>query len=314
MYHNTILRGCDYQVEFWHCLKHEGDLMYFLGVDAGGTKTKARLTNAAGDIIGAGIAGAGNIRLGIQKVFTEISEACDRAISMAGLSEVDIKTIYAGFGVAGIGRPGAREQLLAQPLPYAKTTIISDAKIANIGAHAGKDGGIVIIGTGSIGIARVKGKDLRVGGYGFPISDEGSGAYIGLQAIRITLRASDGRLEHSDLTRMVFDKFDGDTQAIVNWMDDATATEYATMAPDVVNAAEAGDYHGRLITSHAAWHIEIMVRGLFGLDVPRVTLVGGLAPRIEPWMSPDIRLKLSPPEGDALDGALWLARSLDTDS
>lgn len=285
--------------------------MYYLGIDAGGTKTRARLTDQTGVILGEGVSGPGNIRLGIPKVFASISDAYSQAIANAGLSSDQVATIRAGFGVAGIGRPGGLEQLEAQPFPFQDTIIVNDARIANIGAHAGDDGGIVIIGTGSIGIARVNEKDIRVGGYGFPISDEGSGAYIGLQAIRITLRASDGRLEHSDLTRAVFEKFDRDTQAIVNWMDNATATEYATMAPEVVNAAEAGDYHGRLITSHAAWHIEIMVRALFGFDVPRVTLVGGLAQRIEPWMSPDIRLKLSTPKGDALDGALWLAHNID---
>lgn len=284
--------------------------MYFLGIDAGGTKTKARLTDRTGATIGEGVSGPGNIRMGTPKVFASISDAYAQAIESAGLSSDQVATIRAGLGVAGLGRPGGLETLEAQPFPFQNTIIVNDARIANIGAHGGGDGGIVIIGTGSIGIARVKEKDIRVGGYGFPISDEGSGAYIGLQAIRITLRASDGRLEHSDLTRAVFEKFDRDTQAIVNWMDSATATEYATMAPEVVNAAEAGDYHGRLITSHAAWHIEIMVRALFGFDVPRVTLVGGLAQRVEPWMSPDIRLKLSLPKGDALDGALWVARNV----
>ena len=282
--------------------------MYFLGIDAGGTSTKARLTDAAGLVIGEGVSGPGNVRMGIPAAFTSISEAYNQAIQQAGLAPKDIGKIRAGLGVAGLSRTGAIAQLQSQPFPFHSVKITHDADIANIGAHSGRDGGIAIIGTGSIGIAKVGGKKIRVGGYGFPISDEGSGAYIGLQSIRITLRASDGRLEHSGLTRKVLERFDGDTQAIVAWMDSATATEYAVMAPDVVNAAEAGDYHGRLITSQAAWHIEIMVRGLFGLDVPRVALLGGLAPRIEPWMSPDIRLKLSAQEGDALDGALWLAR------
>lgn len=287
----------------------KGVMMYFLGIDAGGTSTKARLTDVSGNILGEGVSGPGNIRMGIEQVYRSISTAYDEAIAKAALSPDDVGTIRAGFGVAGIGRPGAQEQLQAQPFPFQETSIFNDAQIANIGAHSGQDGGIVIIGTGSIGIANVEGKDIRVGGYGFPISDEGSGAYIGLQAIRITLRASDGRLEHSGLTRGVLKKFGSDTQAIVSWMDSATATEYATMAPDVVDAAEAGDYHGRLITSHAAWHIEVMVRGMFGLDVPRIALLGGLAPRIEAWMSPDIRLKLTKAEGDALDGALWAAKN-----
>lgn len=282
--------------------------MYFLGIDAGGTKTKSRLSDENGVTLADASAGPGNMRLGKATVVAAITDAYEKVCHKAGLGAADIKTIKAGMGIAGIGRPGAMAEMEATPFPFRSTAITNDADIANIGAHNGEDGGIVTIGTGSIGIAKVNGKNLRMGGYGFPISDEGSGAYIGLQAIRITLRASDGRLEHSDLTRAVLEKFGRDTQAIVDWMDNATATEYATMAPQVVNAAEAGDYHGRLITNHAAWHVEIMVRGLFGLDVPNVALLGGLAPRIEPWMSPDIRLKLSKPKGDALDGALWLAK------
>ena len=195
-----------------------------------------------------------------------------------------------------------------QGFPFAKTSIDSDANIANLGAHSGGDGGTVTIGTGSIAIGRVGGKNIRMGGYGFPISDEGSGAYIGLQAIRITLRASDGRVDHSDLTNTLFDKYGRETAAIVDWMDKASATEYAVLAPMVVEAAEAGDFHGRLITNHSAWHIEMMIRGLYKVGIERCTLAGGLAPRLEPWLAPDIRMKLVAPYGDTLDGALWLAR------
>jgi glucosamine kinase len=70
---------------------------------------------------------------------------------------------------------------------------VDDAVIACIGAHGGRDGGIVIIGTGSAGLALVEGRVVKVGGYGFPISDEASGADLGLQALRMALRAHDGR-------------------------------------------------------------------------------------------------------------------------
>ena len=69
--------------------------------------------------------------------------------------------------------------------------------IACLGAHGGRDGGIVIAGTGSVGLAMVNGREFRIGGYGFPISDEGSGAEIGLHAIRLALRAHDKRITAS---------------------------------------------------------------------------------------------------------------------
>ena len=196
----------------------------------------------------------------------------------------------------------------AQAFPFQSTIIHNDAYIANLGAHSGQDGGVVIVGTGSIAIGRVEGVDVRAGGYGFPISDEGSGAYIGLQAIRITLRASDGRISHSELTQDLFQKYNCQTHEIVSWMDKAKAADYAALAPIVLQAAEKGDRHGRLITRHAANHIDVMVRSLYNAGVPRCALLGGLAASIEPWLAPDIRTELVTPEGDALDGALLLAR------
>ena len=103
------------------------------------------------------------------------------AIAQAGLEPPDLSRIHAAVGVAGIRRKGVQEQFTALPHPFASLRFVSDGLIACLGAHRGKDGGIVIVGTGSIGIARVKGNDLSVGGYGFPISDEGSGADLGLR-------------------------------------------------------------------------------------------------------------------------------------
>ncbi len=282
--------------------------MYYLGIDAGGTSCRARLTNAAGHIIGQGLSGPANASIGILNVFAAIQEAYQQATAEAKLSAKDVASVHAGMGVAGISREGAKEDLQAQAFPFRSTCIHNDAFIANMGAHSGQDGGIVIVGTGSIAIGRVKGKDVRAGGYGFPVSDEGSGAYIGLQAIRITLRTSDGRISHSELTQHLFKKYNNQTHEIVRWMDKATAADYAALAPIVLEAAESGDRHGRLITRHSANHIDSMVRSLFNAGVPRCALLGGLAASIEPWLAPDIRAEIVKPEGDALDGALLLAR------
>jgi glucosamine kinase len=91
-------------------------------------------------------------------------------------------------------------------------------------------------------------------------------------------------------------------------MDQACATDYATLAPLVAQAAKDGDHHGRVITQHAAHHIEMMVRGLFKAGIPRCALLGGLADLMTPWLSPDVRAMLVEPAGDALDGALQMAR------
>ncbi len=282
--------------------------MYYLGVDAGGTKCRARLTNLAGQVIGQGISGPANAHIGIDNVFSALMEAAQSAARAAGLNAVDVKNIQAGIGVAGISRTGAKQALLGCGFPFQSTNIHTDGHIANLGAHSGRDGGVVIIGTGSIAIGSAGGKNIRIGGYGFPISDEGSGAYMGLQAIRITLRASDGRLTHTDLTNTVLQKFNGQIPAIISWMDKAAASDYAALAPYVVKAAKDGDRHGRLIAHHSVKHIDLMVRGLRRQEVPRCALLGGLSAIILPWLSAGSRAFLSKPDGDALDGALLLAR------
>lgn len=282
--------------------------MYFLGIDAGGSKCRARLTDASGHVIGHGLSGPANVRIGVPKVFAAIVDAYSQATKQAKLDAQAIASIHAGIGIAGIGREGAKEELQAQPFPFHTIKINSDGYIANMGAHSGRDGGIVVIGTGSIAVGREAGKDIQIGGYGFPISDEGSGAYIGLQAIRMTLRASDGRIAHSSLTDDFLQKFNNETRSIVGWMDKANATDYASLAPLVVQAAEAGDEVGRVILEKAASHIEMMVQGLLQAGVPHCALTGGLSKSLEPWLSSEIQAKLVMPDGDALDGALWLAR------
>lgn len=286
--------------------------MYFLGIDAGGSKCAARLTDTSGRILGTGLAGPANANIGIAKVFAAIMGAANQATAEAGLDGKAVSQIHAGIGVAGISRAGALAALKSQGFPFAHTHINNDGFIANMGAHGGQDGGVVIVGTGSIAIGRVgghaQGKDIRIGGYGFPVSDEGSGAYIGLEVLRMVLMAADGRIEHSDLTRELLAKYKNDTAQIVGWMDKASATDYGTLSPYVMHAAEAGDANGIIIIKAAARHVELMIESLYKHGVPRVALFGGVAPHLKPWLSAAIQKKLGDPKGDALDGALWLAR------
>lgn len=305
-----ILTGAasEIPVNIWAVFIFKGVFMYFLGIDAGGSKCRARLVDVTGHIVGNGRSGPANIRIGVANVFSVLQEAYHQAISEAKLDAAEIKSINAGIGIAGIGRIGALEEMRAQPFPFQCVRLCSDGLIANIGAHSGRDGGSVIIGTGSIAVGQVKGRNIHVGGYGFPASDEGSGAYMGLQAIRMTLRASDGRLSHSALTDDLFHKFGREVRSVIGWMDKASATDYAALAPLVMKAAEESDPVGSSIVRRAAHHIELMVQSLYASGIPRCALTGGLSERLMPWLSPDIRAKIFKADGDSLDGALALAR------
>jgi glucosamine kinase len=281
---------------------------YFLGVDGGGTGCRARVEDAAGTVLGQGLSGPATTRLGIEEAWASISRAFNAAIDEAALGTDDLARTHVGIGLAGIGRKGAIEALRAIPHPFAGIAFVSDGMGACLGAHAGLDGAIVIAGTGSIGLGFVRDRTLRVGGYGFPISDEGSGADLGLKAIQLALRGHDGRIEKTALLSEVMQRFQNDPIEAVAWMDRATATDYAALAPMVMRHADQGDSAGRRIVQSAAEQIDTLVRTLFDLGAPRVTLLGGLSTPLEAWLAPDVRRRLKPADGDAVSGAIILAR------
>ncbi len=156
----------------------------YLGVDGGGSRCRARIEDEYGAVLGEGGSGPATTRLGIDKAWHSVMSACAIAAEQAGLKPEDFALMHAGIGLAGLGRAGAEAILKEIVHPFASVRFISDGLAACLGAHGGADGAVVVAGTGSVGVGLIGGRELRFGGYGFPISDEGSGADIGLQAIR----------------------------------------------------------------------------------------------------------------------------------
>lgn len=282
-------------------------MTYYLGIDAGGSNCRARLIDANGTIIGEGRSGAANARIGLEALYETLKDTADQAVAQAGLSLEQRAQIKAGMGIAGITRPGVREALEGFDFGFASTAYATDALIANLGAHGGHDGAILIIGTGSAAQVRVDGHDFTIGGYGFPISDEGSGAALGLSAMRHALRALDGRTRQTPLSTAVTARFNHDTAQAVAWMDQATPRDYGTFAPLVMDYAEANDAIARSIVEDAAAHIERFIETIFERGAARCALVGGLAPRMAPWLRSRTVAHLCQPLGDSLEGAISLA-------
>ncbi|MCA0201735.1 MAG: ATPase [Proteobacteria bacterium] len=279
----------------------------YLGVDAGGSHCRARLTDAVGKVLGTGEAGPANARVGMEKLRATLMESCDQALAHAGLRATDTMRMSTGLGIAGISRPGVRDALNHLGLPFAKIRWETDAAIANLGAHNGGDGATLILGTGSIAYVKANGGTFSIGGYGFPISDEGSGAALGLSAVRHALRALDGRTKPTPLSSAITSRFSHETPRVIAWMDTATPKEYAAFAPIVFDFAEADDEIARSIVESAALHVEQFIETIFVRGAPRCSLAGGIASRMRPWLRERTTARLSPALGDPLDGALLLA-------
>jgi glucosamine kinase len=281
----------------------------YLGIDAGGSHTRARLVSEDGAVLGAGEGGPANTRIGLPEALKSVEDAYLQAAAQAGLTEADLPSILAGLGIAGLNRRGVLPGLQEHEFPFRSIAFASDAAIANLGAHAGGDGAIVIVGTGSIGFGRVGEDVFTIGGYGFPVSDEGSGAELGLRAIRRALWARDGRIPHSPMTLELVEHFHGSAGEIVDWTGAATPTDYATFAPLVMDYAEQGDPVGEVIVQESAARLDRLIRVLLDRGAEHCCLMGGVAERMRPWLAVSIRDRLRDPLGDALDGAIILART-----
>src|SRR5262245_33371519 len=282
--------------------------MLLLGIDGGGSGCRARLCTLSGETLSQGVGGPANIRFGVEQSFASLLQATTQCMTGAGLTPRDIKRVVACLALAGASEPSHLEGARRHPHPYRSAIFVTDAQAACVGAHGGRDGGIVVIGTGTIGWAELKGRQYRVGGWGWPISDEGSGAWLGCEAVRRVLWAHDGRIPWTPLLRSLFARFRSDPHAIVRWMTGALPRDFATLAPEIVEHASADDAVALELFRLAGEHVDALAQRLFALGVDRLSLVGGLAPSIEPWLADGTRRHLVPPLDDALAGALQLAR------
>jgi glucosamine kinase len=236
-------------------------------------------------------------------------QATTECLNQAGLSPHASMRIVACLALAGASEPAHLAAAQRYQHPFRKAVITTDARAACIGAHRGHDGGVIIVGTGTIGWAERKGRHHRVGGWGLPVSDEGSGAWLGCEALRRTLWAHDGRMAWTALLQSLFGRFRSDPHAIVRWMTGALPRDFATLAPEVVAHAARNDPVATELLRLASGHIDGLAQRLVALEVDRLSLVGGLAPAIEPWLSHATRRHLVAPQGDTVAGALQLART-----
>lgn len=286
---------------------HSGAL--FLGIDGGGTRCRARLCAASGARLGEATAGPANIRRGLEPAFAAVLEAGAACLRQAGLPPRDLSRITACLAFAGASEPAELAAAQRHPHPFGRAVVTADAHAACVGAHRGRDGAVIVVGTGSIGWAELAGRHYRVGGWGLPVSDEGSGAWLGCEALRRVLWAHDGRVPWTGLLTTLFEEFETDPHAIVRWASAAAPRDFASLAPRVVAHALLDDPAAGELMRRAGSHVDALAARLFAFGAERLALTGGLAPHIERWLGPETRTRLVPPAGDALDGALALARS-----
>lgn len=166
-----------------------------LGLDGGGTRTRALAATGDGTVLGEGFGGACNIAaLPLDEALGSAAQCLLAALTAGGGRAEDVRAVC--VGVAGWSfedRRWALREGLQRLFPQAQIAVVPDYAIALTGATDGGPGVIVIAGTGSIAYGEnARGEAHRTGGYGFLIDDAGSGYGVGRQALSAVLHAEDG--------------------------------------------------------------------------------------------------------------------------
>lgn len=282
---------------------------YFIGVDGGGSKCRASIVDAEGRVLGTGVAGPANPLHGYAQTIDSIVRSAALALADAGLSPDTLGELVAGVGLAGVNMPRLYNEMASWAHPFKKMYLTTDQHSACLGAHRGGDGAVIIAGTGSVGYGWVNGESRLIGGHGFPHGDKGSGAWMGMEAVKYLLMALDGLAEDSKLKGELLKKLGAsDANEVFEKIGGKSSSHYARLAVPVIECAEAGDPVAMAIVRDGAAYISDLADKLMEMKPPRLTMIGGLAPRLRPWLAPHVAERLAEPLDAPEIGCVYFAQ------
>jgi glucosamine kinase len=280
----------------------------FLGIDGGGTACKARLCDADGNILAEAVTGPANTLLGAERAMAEINRATNQVLDLAGIPQDKVIEVHVGAGLAGLSLQREQKRLSEIPTRFAGFTAHTDAYIACLGANGGQDGGILIAGTGSCAALINKGEFLSFGGWGFLVSDQGSGAHLGRAALRYALLAHDDVKPQTPMCTWIMGDFKQSPEAMIVWAETAKPGDYGKFVPRIFDFAREGDEAAQALIQDTADDLTDFVRALVKRGARSVCLIGGIAEPVKAWLADDVQEYLGIRQGDSLDGALLMAR------
>lgn len=188
-----------------------------IGVDAGGTNTRAVVVDESGRSLGLGLSGPGNATsAGVDIARTSVLNACVQAVAASDGAPPDLVVVSAA-GMMGGQIPGLDEQFYDAGIE-ARPVFIGDTMSAYFAGTAELNGAVLIVGTGAAG-GRIREGEIAatIDGLGWLLGDEGSGFWIGRRVVQAVCRELDHRGPATALTELVLDQMAsaGESQTFV---------------------------------------------------------------------------------------------------
>ncbi len=256
--------------------------MTVLGIDAGGTKTVCLLAERDGRVVSEARGPGATLHV---MPDADVERTLRDVIGRTTAGRAEAPAAIA-VGMSGVDRPGEAERIsavLSSLVPAARTVVVNDALIALEAGAPGSAGVVIVAGTGSIVFGRdAGGRAARAGGWGYVLGDEGSGYWMGRQALQAVVRAADERGPATSLTPLVLAHWRvSRPRDLVHeiYTGDPKPATIAGLATVVQQAAGAGDPVAAKIVSHGAAELSaaaLSVARRLGLAAEPVVLSGSL--------------------------------------
>lgn len=208
-----------------------GMMSFFLGIDAGGTKTTAQISNQEGEILGQGESGGANPHnQQLENVLSNIGLAVLIAQKQAKENHHQAFDTFTGacIGMAGLDTDDDRELIISglragmfKNLCRRHGLLLVNDGLIGLRSGTNQNYGICLIsGTGAnaYGINR-EGRQFQAGDWGYVLGDGGSGFAIGHKLLRHVMKEYDGRADPSVLSvKILHHRNFRSISELVNWV------------------------------------------------------------------------------------------------
>jgi glucosamine kinase len=305
---------------------------FFIGVDGGGTHCRAILFNEAGDTLGVGNAGGANVftdfTMSMQQIDIAIDEAMTNAIvnatddavnyssnaavsdkSKASLKGLVKSQLIVGAGCAGGQTSEAKERLLSWTHPYKCFFMTSDLHASCLAAHQGQDCVVIITGTGSSVAHYRQGQVSQYGGHGFIHGDDASGAWLGLNAIRLLLKSYDGLLQDDVFCNAIMNAIGCcSIDQVLGDFKQKSASDYALLAPHILSLSGAGNKTAATLVQEGVDYLSSILIKNNLINSSRIFITGGLAEAYKSQLSQKIACRIDTMDSLAQVGAFLYAK------
>ena len=280
-------------------------ITHTLAVDGGGTKTAIRLKRILPTLsnIEECILPATSLTLYGEAAITQLTHYIDEMLSV---NQIKSQQCYIVVGVAGVGNLDLKAKLQSALTHCPHLYVTTDAEASVFGANSGQGVNCIAIGTGSVAIQLdVQQKTQQVGGWGFPIGDQGGGAWLGFQAVQQTLVELDNK-RTSLTSQLVMRKTGNERSQILQWIGEANATDYAKFARELVDMEQRCSTASTIL-KQGIEEIEKLTRTCSENNSLPIMFLGSLGQFYRSKLSQGLQARALDIQGNAQDGAEVIA-------